>query len=179
MSMHDPAGSSGAGRRTVATYDTYRDAERAVDHLSDNKFPVDQVSIVGRDLRLVEHVTGRLSWGRAALNGALSGAVVGGLIGWLFAIFDWFSPAIARGWLIVDGLWFGALVGATMGLVTYAMMRGRRDFMSVGAMEASAYDVVVDESVADQAIQLLGRMSRPAQPAADAPAGSVASEGRP
>jgi hypothetical protein len=155
-----------SGRRTIATYTTYRDAERAVDYLADNKFPVDHVSIVGRDLRLVEHVTGRLGWGRAALNGAISGAIVGLLIGWLFAIFDWFSPTIARGWLIVDGLWFGAVVGATMGIVTYALMRGRRDFASVGAMEASSYDIVVDGEVADRAIQMLRQMGSTAAPAA-------------
>jgi uncharacterized membrane protein len=169
MSTIDPTSggsAAGAGRRAVATYSTYRDAERAVDYLSDQKFPVDRVSIVGRDLRLVEHVTGRMTWARAALNGALSGAMVGLLIGWLFAIFDWFDPTIARGWLIFDGLWFGALVGATMALVTYALMRGRRDFASVGAMEASHYDVVVDDEVAGQATQMLAQLGQTAQPAA-------------
>lgn len=156
---------TGRRRRTVATYDSYADAERAVDYLSDNKFPVEHVSIVGRDLQIVEHVTGRLTWARAALNGALTGAVVGFLIGWLFAIFDWFDPSIARVWLIIDGIWFGALVGATMGLVTYLLLGGRRDFASVGAMQASHYDVVIDEEFADQAIQLLSQMGRGARPA--------------
>jgi hypothetical protein len=167
MTTDIPGGSrtAGSGRRTIATFTTYSDAERAVDYLSDNKFPVDRVSIVGRDLRLVEHVTGRLGWGRAALSGAVSGGFVGLLIGWLFAVFNWFDPAIARGWLIIDGLWFGALVGATMGLVTYALMRGRRDFSSVGGMEASSYDVVVDEEVANQAIQMLSQMSSAVAPA--------------
>ena len=46
-------------RVTVATYEDYLTAQRAVDFLSDNKFPVDQVSIVGEDVRLVERVLGR------------------------------------------------------------------------------------------------------------------------
>ena len=39
-------------RVTVATYEDYLTAQRAVDLLSDNKFPVDQVPI--EDVRLVE-----------------------------------------------------------------------------------------------------------------------------
>jgi hypothetical protein len=35
----------------------------------------------------------------------------------VFAIFDWFDPLVARGWLIIDDLWFGALVGAAFGLL--------------------------------------------------------------
>jgi Heat induced stress protein YflT domain len=42
-----------------ATYEDFITAQRAVDLLSDDKFPVDQVSIVGEDVRLVERVLGR------------------------------------------------------------------------------------------------------------------------
>jgi hypothetical protein len=143
-------------RRVIATFDDYRDAERAVDELSDRGFPVERVSIVGRDLRLVEHVTGRMTLGRAALQGALSGALVGALIGWLFTVFNWFDPVVARGWLILDGLWFGALAGALFGLLAHALTRGRRDFASVTAMRADRYDVMVDDAVADEAAKLLG-----------------------
>jgi uncharacterized membrane protein len=160
-------GAAARRRRTVATYNSYSEAERAVDYLSDNKFPVEHVSIVGRDLRLVEHITGRMNWGRAALNGALTGAMVGLLIGWLFAIFGWFDPSIARFWLIVDGIWFGALIGATMGLLTYLFLRGRRDFSSVGAMQAAHYDIVIDEEFADQAMQVLGQMGQSIQPSGE------------
>ncbi|MET9392876.1 general stress protein [Streptomyces sp. NPDC006624] len=34
-------------RRPVAAYETYREAERAVDHLSDQGFPMERVAIVG------------------------------------------------------------------------------------------------------------------------------------
>jgi hypothetical protein len=37
----------------------YPKAQRAVDQLSDAGFPVEQTDVVGYDLRLVEHVTGR------------------------------------------------------------------------------------------------------------------------
>jgi len=157
-----PAAASGPQirRRTIATYSSYREAERAVDSLSDAGFPVERVSIVGRDLRYVEQVTGRTGWLDSALRGLLTGALVGVLIGWLFAIFDWFDPLVARGWLILDGLWFGAVVGLLAGLLGYALTRGRRDFLAVGGLEAQRYDVVVDEEVADEALRVLGTLAQ-------------------
>jgi heat induced stress protein YflT len=145
-------------RRVVASYSTYRDAERAVDYLSDNNFPVERVSIVGRDLELVEQVTGRMTYAGAALRGALSGAVIGVLIAWLFSVFSWFDPTIGWGWLILDGLWFGTLVGALFGLLSHAMLGGRRDFASIGAMRANRYEVLVDDEVATEAERLISRI---------------------
>jgi hypothetical protein len=53
-------------------------------------------------------------------------------------------------------LWIGALVGATMGLIAKALMRGARDFTSVGGMQADRYEVLVDNEVADEAMRQLG-----------------------
>jgi acyl-CoA reductase-like NAD-dependent aldehyde dehydrogenase len=75
-------------RRVVASYSSYRDAERAVDFLSDRRFPVQRVAIVGRDLQTLEQVTGRMGYGRAALNAGATGAVLGLLFGWLFGLFN-------------------------------------------------------------------------------------------
>ncbi|MCX0277666.1 hypothetical protein NLM24_45275, partial [Nocardia zapadnayensis] len=50
--------------RTVPSYDQ---AQRLVDQLSDAGFPVEHVRLVGTDLRLVEQVTGRMTYGKAAL----------------------------------------------------------------------------------------------------------------
>jgi hypothetical protein len=153
-----PGSTAGTGaRRVVASYSTYSQAERAVDHLSDNDFPIERTAIVGRGLEFVEQVTGRVGYGEAALRGALSGAIVGILIGWLFALFNWLNPVVATGWLVFDGFWFGTLVGALIGLIQHALTRGRRDFASIPAMRAERYELLVDEEVADQAARLLGR----------------------
>jgi hypothetical protein len=146
-------------RRELGSYASYAEAERVVDWLADNKFPVERVAIVGRGLHTVEQVTGRLDVWRAAGRGALTGAIIGGLIGWLFAVFSWFDPEIAWGWLIVDGLWFGALLGALLGAVQHAVLGGRRDFASVAAMRADQYVVLVDEEVADEAERLMRQMT--------------------
>jgi hypothetical protein len=139
------------------TYNSYRDAERAVDYLSDNGFPVQRVAIVGSDLKLVEQVVGRLNYGGAALRGAASGAFGGLLIGWLFALFNW--SVLATFSLALYGLLFGAVLGAIFGLVMHALQGGRRDFASVQAMTPDRYEVVVDEEVADQAHALVAKMS--------------------
>jgi hypothetical protein len=148
-------------RRVVASYDSYAEAERAVDYLSDRKFPVARVAIIGRDLEYVEQVTGRLGYGGAALRGALNGAFIGFLIGWLFAVFNWVDPIVASGWLILDGLWFGTVAGTIFGLVSHALTRGRRDFDSISLMQAQRYELLVDDEVADEAARLLAEQTEP------------------
>src|SRR5690606_11777745 len=48
----------------IASFDTYLEAQRAVDLLSDKEFEVQHTTIVGTDLRMVERITGRLSYPR-------------------------------------------------------------------------------------------------------------------
>jgi hypothetical protein len=146
-------------RRPIGAYETYSEAERAVDYLSDNGFPVERVAIIGSDVKLVEQVVGRLNYGGAALRGAGSGALTGLLIGWLFGIFNWFTPLLAAFTLAVYGLVFGAVIGAIFGLVVHALQRGRRDFASVRVMTPTRYEVVADDAVADEAKNLLAKMT--------------------
>jgi heat induced stress protein YflT len=165
-----PAESSGYGRAgfgapgyqpgatptvPVASYPDYPSAQRAVDYLSDNKFPVERTAIVGTDLRLVESVLGRLTTGRAALAGAASGAWFGLLIGLLFGIFshsNWFA-------VLIVCILIGAIWGAIFGAIAHATTGGRRDFASRSSLQASQYAVIVDTEVADQARQLLTRLN--------------------
>jgi hypothetical protein len=148
-------------RRGIASYVSYDEAERAVDYLSDQRFPVHRVTIVGNDVKLVEQVIGRLNYGKAALQGAGSGALVGALIGWLFGLFDWVRPLVASLALAAYGLIFGAVVGAVFAVIVYALQGGRRDFSSVRAMRPSSYEIVVDEEVAREASRLLAQREDP------------------
>ena len=100
-------------------------------------------------------MTGRLTALDAAARGALTGGVTGLLIGWLFALFTWFDPRIASGWLIIDGLWFGMLVGTSMGLVMYLITKSRRRFDAVSTMQPEYFDIAADESYADDAARML------------------------
>ena len=142
-------------RTTVASYSNYGDAERAVDHLSDNGFPVERAAIVGTGLKTVEQIAGRLTTGRAALLGAGQGAMIGLLFGLLFGIFfngpDFFG-------VVLYGLIAGALFGATFGAITQAAQGGRRDFASIRSMQAERYELQVDHETSAQAKQLLAEM---------------------
>ena len=53
-------------RPVLASHDDYVGAQEAVDSVSDNGFPVQNVAIVGVDVCIVESVLGRLTWGRTA-----------------------------------------------------------------------------------------------------------------
>ena len=136
---------------TVASYDDYAQAQRAVDSLSDNGFPVEFLDIVGSDLRLVERVTGRLTKGRAAAAGAASGAWFGLMIGLLLGIFtsgSWFG-------LLVAGAAIGAAWGGLFGFMGHAATRGTRDFASARTLMALRYDIVARNGHADAARQAL------------------------
>src|SRR3954469_25742651 len=88
---------------TIARYPTYLEAQRAVDHLSDNGFPVQFVTIVGTGLRMVERVTGRLTYSIVAVRSLLSGAYFGAMVGVLLNLFTNANASV-----IVAGALFGA-----------------------------------------------------------------------
>jgi hypothetical protein len=142
-----------ATTRTIDTYTGYLEAQAAVDKLSDAGFPVEHVNIVGRDIRIVEDVTGRLTNGKAALNGAAGGAWFGLLLGVLLGIF---LPGVALIAFALSAVAFGAVWGAVFGFVGHWATRGRRDFASSQRLEAGRYDILVDSGHADEAARLLG-----------------------
>jgi uncharacterized protein YcfJ len=145
----------GGTQRTIGSYESYADAERAVDQLSNRGFAVERVAIVGRDLRYVEQVTGRVGTLDAAVRGAVTGAVAGALVGWLFGVFSWVEPIETGLALALYGLALGALIGGVLGLVMHLLAGGRRDFSSVSGMQAGRYDVVADEPHAAEAERVL------------------------
>jgi hypothetical protein len=155
MSLHEQYSDIPRGQ-VVGTYDTYVEAQRAVDFLSDEQFPVQNVSIVGSDLKMVEKVTGRLTRGRATAGGAASGAWFGLFVGVLLSLFaDSGTNAFA---LIVSALLYGAVFGAIFGFVGHAMSGGKRDFTSRSKIASSRYELVCVWAEADKAREVLARM---------------------
>jgi hypothetical protein len=142
--------------QVVGAYDTYREAQRAVDFLSDQDFPVQHVSIVGSDLRMVERVQGRLTRGRAAAAGAGSGAWFGLFVGLLLALFSDSDTSDAG--LILAGVLYGVVFGAVFGFVGHALSGGRRDFTSTSKIVSSRYELVCTWAEADRAREVLARM---------------------
>lgn len=138
----------------VGSYDTYAQAQRAVDHLSDNEFKVEDLTIVGVDLMQVEKVLGRLTWGKVIAGGIGSGAWLGLFFGALVGLVvgDTWTPIL-----------FGVIAGMVFGLISaaipYAATRGQRDFTSTMQLVAGRYDVLCDPRSAEQARDMLARLA--------------------
>ncbi|GAA0918225.1 general stress protein [Virgisporangium aurantiacum] len=145
---------SGAGRTVVATFGSYAEAERTVDRLSDEGFPVQYTDIVGRELRLVERVSGRLTTAGAAWAGAGTGAWFGLFIGLLVGLF---TPTPIWLGLILGGVLIGGIWGAVFGFVAHRALRGRRDFASARGLVADRYELTVVDAWAELAQQMLAR----------------------
>lgn len=145
----------------VASYKTYREAQAAVDHLSDSLFDVKAITIVGTDLHMVERVTGRLTMGRAAAAGASPGALWGGLLGLMLSF--GVEGQSATLWMLL-GMLAGALGGMVLSGLSYAATGGERDFTSHSQVVASRYAVLASADV-DKAFQMLqgtaGNQMRP------------------
>lgn len=137
--------------QSLAVYDDYAAAQRTVDYLSDNKFPVEQCMIVGTDLKRIERITGRLTTGRVAAGGALSGLWLGLFVGLVFTLFT-DGNGLAT---ILSTILFGAVFGLVWALVGYAATRGQRDFSSVTQVVATRYEVLVEHKSAARARELL------------------------
>lgn len=140
--------------QSLAVYDDYAAAQRTVDFLSDEKFPVEQCMIVGTDLKRIERITGRLTTGKVALGGLLSGVWLGLFVGLIFSLFSE-GETFAT---IASTMLFGGLFGVIWAMVGFAATRGRRDFSSVTQVVATRYEVLVEHKTAAQARELLVRL---------------------
>lgn len=140
----------------VAAYPTYAQAQGAVEYLIKNEFSIQDVTIVGSDLQLVERVIGRLTAGKLAAAGAASGAWMGLFVGLLMGFFAPVQGGVLV--LMLVSVLIGAAFGAVMGYLGYSVAKGRRDFTSASQVVARRYDVLCEPRTAEQARDLLTRM---------------------
>ncbi len=140
--------------QSLAVYDDYAAAQKSVDHLSDQEFPVEQLMIVGTELKRIERITGRLTTGRVAIGGILSGIWIGVFVGLLFTIFTE-EDVLAT---LTSTVLIGALFGLIWSLLGYAMTRGQRDFSSVTQVVATKYEVLVEHKSLARAQELLAQL---------------------
>ncbi|MDO5628425.1 MAG: hypothetical protein Q4G43_08905 [Mobilicoccus sp.] len=155
--------------RSLAVYDSYEDAQRAVDYLSDHGFAVQNVLIVGTDLRQVERVTGRMSLPKALAGGALSGMWLGLMVGLLMSLFiedaTWMT--------IVSAVLAGAFFFTVWAGIGYGFTQGKRDFTSISQVVATRYEILVEHATFTEADGILrgprsaAQQAQPATPAHD------------
>lgn len=141
--------------QSVAVYDTYEDAQRAVDHLADNRFAVENLCIVGTDLKRVERVLGRKTWATVLGSGIVSGISTGLLVGLMLLIFVQGTNPLA---IVFVGVVLGVVLSTIMSALAYAATRGTRDFNSIAQTIATRYEVLSEHKVAMQARALLAQM---------------------
>lgn len=126
-----------------------------MDHLADSAFPVEDVTIVGVEPMVVERVTARLTWGRVLGGGAASGAWFGLFVGLLLGVFNT-GPLVAP---LLTGIITGLVFGTTFAAVSYASLKGRRDFASTTALVAGRYDVLCEPRNAEKGRDLLAGLA--------------------
>ncbi len=140
---------------SLAVYGRYEEAQKAVDFLSDNEFPVQNCVIVGTDLKQVERVTGRLTNGKVAAGGLVSGLWMGLFVGLVLSLFGTGGTFA----IIASTMLFGAVFGLVFAMAGYLATRGQRDFTSVTQVVATRYEVLVEHKFAEQGRQLLATMT--------------------
>lgn len=154
------AGSAEAGE-TVGSFASYEGAQKAVSALIAADIPARQIAIVGEGLRSIERVTGRLGYGAAARSGAVNGLVIGVLFAFIFVLGSPSPPIQA----FVGVLLVGMALGMLMSLVSFSIVRRRRDFASVMQVTADHYEVRVSAESIHRARAALGRgTAAPATP---------------
>ena len=176
MTNQSPFGRRGSAQLTVprgdvlGEYDTYAEAQKVVDRLAKADFAVKGLAIVGSDLTTVERITGRLSYGRAALAGAGSGAWLGLFVGLVLFLF---SPVPEVSFILAPAL-IGAGFGMTFGIASYAINRRRRDFSSTHQVLAGSYRIIIDPNQTARARQALAGSTWP--PVDEKPADAAAED---
>lgn len=137
--------------QSVGVFDKYADAQAAVDHLSDQKFPVENLAIVGTELKLVERIRGRRDWRTVLVGGVTNGISTGLIVGILLSLFGngsfWAMFAMAMIVSIALSVLFAA--------VSYATTGGKRDFVSMTQTVPARFEILCEHKVAAQARELL------------------------
>jgi len=141
--------------QSVGVYDTYAAAQQVVDFLADSHFPVQNLCIVGTELRSVERVLGRRTWGTVLGSGLQNGLSTGIMVSLLLWIVQ---PGVNVLELFAAGLSMGLFIGLVFAVLGQALARGRRDFNSVTQTVATKYEVLAEHKVAQQARELIATM---------------------
>lgn len=142
--------------QSLGTFQEYTDVQRMVDTLADEGFPVQNTIIVGTDLKLMERITGRKSWGRVVLSGLLSGMWMGLFIGILFAMFtdDWLGT-------LASSILMGAIFFTVWSAIGHAFTGGQRDFTSMTATIPMQYELLVEHKFLMDAQKILREKGLP------------------
>lgn len=149
--LNRPADSRDEGEIVASTRD-YEGAQKTVSKLIAEDVPARDIAIVGQSVRTVERITGRLGYAAAARSGAINGVLIGLFLSAILVIGNPEVPIQ----LFVGFVFIGVALGMLLSLVTYAIVRRRRDFASVTQFAADHYEVRVQAASLSKARLALG-----------------------
>lgn len=152
--LNRPANGTDTGE-TVASMREYEAAQKTVSKLIAGEVPARDIAIIGQSVRTVERVTGRLGYAAAARSGAINGVLIGLFLAAILVIGQPEVPIQ----LFVGFVLIGVAVGMLLSLITYAIVRRRRDFASITQFAADHYEVTVMPSSLAKARQVLGAVT--------------------
>jgi hypothetical protein len=141
----------------IAKFDTYEAAAEHVDRLINGDFPARQIAIVGRGVRSVERVRGRLGYPRLALTGAFNGVLIALLV-------ITFSPPEALTNIpgtLVTLIGLGVLVN----VLRLSFAKNKRTFISQNSLIADTYEVQVPRDLKAQSEEALEKLAAKTKPA--------------
>ena len=144
-----PAGREDVGE-SIASFPSYEAAQKAVSALIAADVPARDIAIVGQGLRSIERVTGRLGYATAARSGAVNGVLLGLIFSFVFVLG---LPTVQIG-AFLGVMLIGVAFGMLLSLVTYSIVRRRRDFASVMQVAADRYEVCVAANSIQRARQV-------------------------
>ncbi|MGB3730734.1 general stress protein, partial [Microbacterium sp.] len=149
--MNRPARANDLGEIVASSHD-YEVAQKTVSKLIEGDVPARDIAIVGQGVRTVERITGKLGYAAAARSGAVNGVLIGLVLSAIMLFGNDKAPiSLFLGFILV-----GVALGMIMSLVTYSIVRRRRDFASMTQMLADQYEVRVQAGSLAKARQVLG-----------------------
>jgi hypothetical protein len=138
--------------QSVGVFNTYEEAQKVVDFLAEQRFPVENLCIVGTELKSMERVLGRRNWGTVLMNGVQSGITTGLMVTVLMWVFMPGSNILT---LLLTAMAIGIGIGMVMSALSYWMSQGKRDFNSVSRTVATKYEILCEHRVVTQARDLI------------------------
>jgi hypothetical protein len=134
----------------IGKFTEYAEAVAYVDTMISHGFPAGAVAIVGKDLRTVERVRGRMTYGRIALSGAITGSWLG-LIVSLFIGGSTDASGNPVAGSTFSAVFIGAGIGMLINILRFSLARNKHAFVSQSAVIASKYEVQVPSNLVEQA----------------------------
>ena len=143
--------------QVIGKFTEYAEAVSFVEALINHGFPSGAIAIVGKDLRSVERVRGKMTYGRIAISGAMTGSWLGLIIG-LFVGSSAPADASPSTGSMFSYVLIGAGIGMLINLLRFGIARNRRGFISQSSVVAGKYEVQVPSDLADQAERAIAEL---------------------